>query len=92
MQEPADEGDGLELALRRGEDDRVDLLAVRRTRRVERRADGGATFVWEGVDLPNEPAALVVRATVRLAAEGDSLSFTLPDMVYYLMVVVQLER
>ena len=71
-----DEGPGFWSATFRrtadGQHVTVDDTTPCRARRVERRADGGATFVWEGVDLPDEPAALVVRATVRLAAEGDS--------------------
>ena len=41
--------------------------------------------------LPDEKPE-IVEGRIDFAAEGDSLSFTLPDMVYYLMVVVQLER
>jgi len=41
-------------------------------RRVERNNDGGATFVWDGVDLPNERGVLVVSAKVLLSADGTS--------------------
>ena len=43
-----------------------------RTRRLERNPDGGATFVWEGMDLPDDPGAVTVRMTVRFAADGTS--------------------
>ena len=41
--------------------------------------------------LPDEKPE-IVESRIDFAVEGDVLSFTLPDMVYYLMVVVQLER
>lgn len=40
-----------------------------RAKRIERHADGGATFVWEGLDLPGEPAAVTVRARVAFTAD-----------------------
>lgn len=43
-----------------------------RVRRMEKGADGGATFVWDGLDLPGEKGAATVRATVALAADGAS--------------------
>lgn len=43
-----------------------------RARRMERHADGGATFVWEGFDLPGEKGIATVRATVRFDADGAS--------------------
>lgn len=43
-----------------------------RAKRVERNADGGATFVWEGLDVGEEKAAATVRARVALTAEGTS--------------------
>lgn len=43
-----------------------------RTRRMEPRADGGAVFVWEGLDLPNATGAVTVRATVAWMADGAS--------------------
>ena len=43
-----------------------------RARRLERNPDGGATFVWEGMDLPDDPGAVTVRMTVRFAADGTS--------------------
>ena len=41
-------------------------------REVIRHPDGGATFVWKGLDLPGAKGAVEVRAHVRFAAEGDS--------------------
>ena len=41
--------------------------------------------------LPDEKPE-IVESRIEFAVEGDSLTFTLPDLVYYLMVVVQLER
>ena len=43
-----------------------------RAKRIERTADGGATLVWEGLDLGDECAAVTVRAAVRFAADGSS--------------------
>ena len=43
-----------------------------RSKRLERTADGGATLVWEGLDLVGERAAVTVRAVVRFAADGTS--------------------
>ena len=47
----------------------VDNRSACRRRRVERRGDG-ATFVWEGVKLPD--GELDVRARIRFAADGSS--------------------
>jgi len=52
---------------------RITSLSPCRAKRVERRADGGAVFVWEGFDLPGEKNVACVRATVRFAADGASL-------------------
>jgi hypothetical protein len=52
---------------------RITNLSPCRAKRVERRAGGGAVFVWEGFDLPGEKNVACVRATVRLAADGASL-------------------
>lgn len=43
-----------------------------RARRMEPRADGGAVFVWEGLDLPNAAGAVTVRATVAWTTDGAS--------------------
>ena len=43
-----------------------------RAKRIERRADGGAALVWEGLDLGGERAAVTVRAVVRFASDGSS--------------------
>ena len=51
---------------------RLTNLSPCRTKRVERRADGGATFVWEGLDLPGEKGIATARATVRFDADGTS--------------------
>ena len=71
-----DKGPGLWTAVfrRPGGGDAVTLSdqSPCRRREVVRNADGGATFVWEGMDLPDEPGAVTVRATVRFTAEGES--------------------
>ena len=41
-------------------------------REMIRHSDGGATFVWKGIDLPGANGAVEVRAHVRFADEGDS--------------------
>ena len=43
-----------------------------RAKRIVRTADGGATFVWEGLNLPGEKGTATVRATIRFAADGAS--------------------
>jgi len=47
-------------------------LSPCRAKRLVKSADGGATFIWEGLDLGDERAAVTVRATVRFAACGAS--------------------
>ncbi|MDD6031072.1 MAG: DUF6259 domain-containing protein [Kiritimatiellae bacterium] len=51
---------------------RLTNLSPCRVKSVERHADGGATFVWRGLDLPGEKGAVTVRATVRFAVDGAS--------------------
>ena len=41
-------------------------------RSLRRRADGGATFVWEGLDLPDAKGAVDVYATVSFDSDGAS--------------------
>ncbi|MBQ0032552.1 MAG: hypothetical protein KBT68_07095, partial [bacterium] len=43
-----------------------------RKRRIERTADGGATLVWEGLDLGDEHSMVTVRAVVRFVSDGSS--------------------
>ena len=43
-----------------------------RARRLVRQGDGGAVFVWEGLDLGAERAAVTVRARVAFEADGAS--------------------
>ena len=43
-----------------------------RARRLERMADGGAVFVWEGLDLGVEKGAVNVRARIAFPAPGES--------------------
>jgi len=43
-----------------------------RARRMERSADGGATFIWEGLDLGAEKAVVTVRARVAFPQPGES--------------------
>ncbi|MGN0853843.1 MAG: DUF6259 domain-containing protein [Kiritimatiellia bacterium] len=51
---------------------RLDNRAACRAKRVEPRACGGATFVWEGLDLPDDAGAVTVRASVRFLPDGTS--------------------
>lgn len=51
---------------------RLDNRSVCRSRRVEKTADGGAVFIWEGVELPEEGGAVTVRATVQFEADASS--------------------
>lgn len=50
----------------------VDDTSSAQARRIERHDDGGAALVWEGIDLPDAPAALIVRSTISFTEEGDS--------------------
>ena len=43
-----------------------------RATRLVMNADGGATFVWEGLDLPGAKGAVTVRATVAFKPDGTS--------------------
>ena len=43
-----------------------------RGKRIERTVDGGATLVWEGLNLGDERDMVTVRAAVRFAADGSS--------------------
>ena len=66
-----------ELRFRKGAQNResgvrLTNLSPCRAKRVERQADGGAVFVWEGLDLGAEKAAVTVRARVAFTAEGPS--------------------
>lgn len=56
---------------RAAEKSTLDNRSSARTRRVER-TDSGLTFVWDGLDLPDEPNAVTVRATVTLTDVGTS--------------------
>lgn len=72
---PADKAGIWRLVFRREADGRqvtVDNAAPCRRRRVERRADGGADFLWEGVTIDDEQMAASVRARVAFTAEGES--------------------
>ena len=51
---------------------RLDNRSACTCREMIRHPDGGATFVWKGLDLPGAKGAVDVRAHVRFAAEGDS--------------------
>jgi len=43
-----------------------------RDRKMTRNSDGGATFIWEGLDLADEKGVVTVKATVAFAADGTS--------------------
>jgi len=43
-----------------------------RGRRLEKKGEAGATFIWDGLDLGDEKAVVTVRATVRFAADDTS--------------------
>ena len=51
---------------------RVDNRSVCRAKRVEAKACGGATFIWEGLDLPEDKGCVTVRASVRFLENGAS--------------------
>ena len=75
--EGTDASDFWELKFRKGFANRASEVKVSnrsacRAKRMERHPDGGATFVWEGLDLGDEKAAATVRAHVAFAADGTS--------------------